>query len=60
MNNKDITPQEAARQYPGAAIDIADDEKVTPCLVDQETHLQNNNPRTSDQPGPPQHPLPKA
>lgn len=32
--------------YPGAATDIADDEKVDAKLVEQETKLLNDNPHT--------------
>lgn len=36
------------RDYPGMAIDSADDEKVTEQRVDARTKAQNNNPRNTD------------
>lgn len=33
------------KQYPGAAIDAADGEKVTSCMEKQYTRELNNNPR---------------
>lgn len=37
--------KEALRDLPGAAVDAADDEKVTPQLVDERTATLNCNPR---------------
>ncbi|MCM1483187.1 MAG: hypothetical protein NC043_02555 [Muribaculaceae bacterium] len=37
-----------ALEYSGVAIDIADDDKVTPELVKERTCTINNNPRNSD------------
>lgn len=36
------------QQYPGAAIDAADNDVVTPALEKQYTRSLNNNPRNSD------------
>lgn len=38
----------AADFYPGANIDIADDEKVTAQAVKNRVKTQNNNPRSHD------------
>lgn len=35
----------AADKYPGAAINIADDEEVTRIMVKDRVAMQNNNPR---------------
>lgn len=43
-----ISEKEALKDYPGAAIDTADNEKVTGKLVDERTKTQNNNPRNND------------
>ena len=40
---KEDKKTQAAGMYPGVAVDIADDEKVTPKEVKQETKLENNN-----------------
>ena len=40
--------EQAMRDYPGMAIDSADDEKVTEQRVDARTKAQNNNPRNTD------------
>ncbi|MCM1111072.1 MAG: hypothetical protein NC336_07690 [Clostridium sp.] len=37
---------QAVQDYPGAAINDADNDKVDDCLVKQRTKLQNNNPRS--------------
>ena len=37
-----------AQEYPGVAVDIADDNKVTDCLEKQYTKELNNNPRNTD------------
>lgn len=37
-----------AATKPGIAVDIADDEKVTKKMVEEETKELNNNPRISD------------
>lgn len=36
------------KRYPGAAVDRADGEKVTPALEKQYTRSLNNNPRNSE------------
>lgn len=38
----------ADNEYPGVAIDRADDEKVSKKLVKERTETINNNPRNSD------------
>ena len=38
----------SAQNYPGAAIDIADDEKVNDRLVKERVKVENNNPRNND------------
>lgn len=43
------TADEGARRYAGVAADIADKEKVSQKLVDQETKILNNNPRNDDE-----------
>lgn len=35
-------------EYPGVAVDRADDNKVTEKEVDARTKVQNNNPRNND------------
>lgn len=40
--------EEAERKYPGAAIDAADDNKVSEKLVDEQTSMLNDNPRNDD------------
>lgn len=44
MENKKLTPEQikAANTKPGAAINIADDEKVNPRLVKERVATQNN------------------
>lgn len=42
------TSEKAAMEYPGVANNIADDEKVTPCLEKQSVKELNNNPRNND------------
>lgn len=37
-----------ARKYPGVAIDISDDEKVSAKAVKDRTCTLNNNPRNND------------
>lgn len=39
---------DAIDYIPGAATGVADDEKVDPSLVKQETRMLNNNPRNTD------------
>lgn len=39
---------EGADTKPGIAVDIADDDKVTPAEVKQYTKELNNNPRNND------------
>ena len=39
---------EAERNYPGAAVDVANDNKVSREMVDEETCELNNNPRNND------------
>lgn len=41
MNTKTQNEQ----QYPGAAVDAANGEKVSPCLTREATRDLNNNPR---------------
>lgn len=48
MSDKETPRTKALQDKPGAAVDKADKEDVTPKMVDQETCLLNNNPRTSD------------
>jgi len=36
------------KEYPGTAIDKADNDKTDPRLVKQEIHELNNNPRDTD------------
>lgn len=38
----------AINNYPGAAINVADNEKVTSRMVKQRVRVQNNNPRNND------------
>lgn len=38
----------AAETLPGVAVNIADDNKVSPELVKQETEMTNNNPRSEN------------
>lgn len=40
----------AEENFPGAAVDRADKEKVDDCLQKQETRMLNNNPRNTDGP----------
>lgn len=42
---------QSADQFPGVAIDIADNEKVTPSTVKERTRTLNNNPRNNGNPG---------
>lgn len=37
----------ASTQYPGVAVDKADDDKVSQTLVDERTSMLNNNPRNN-------------
>lgn len=48
--SKELTDamRKAADNYAGAAIDIADDEKVTPKSVKERTKVINLNPRNQD------------
>lgn len=39
---------EAQREYPGAQIDCADDNKVNPKMVKEDVKDLNNNPRNND------------
>lgn len=41
------TEGKSADKYPGIAVDIDDNEKVTEKEVKQRTHILNNNPRNS-------------
>lgn len=43
---KDTDKEKAAEIYPGVAVDIADDEKVSACEVRQQSFLLNDNPQT--------------
>lgn len=45
---KTATQDKPAEAYPGTAVDIADDEKVTPEMVKQQTKILDNNPRNND------------
>lgn len=49
-SNESITESTARKgdQYPGTAIDIADDEKVNPSMVRDRVKVENNNPRNHD------------
>lgn len=38
----------AAEEFPGVAVDIADDEKESAKMVDEEVKELNNNPRNND------------
>lgn len=38
----------AMSNYPGAAVDSADNDKANECLEKQDTRILNNNPRNSD------------
>lgn len=40
--------EEDVEQFPGVAIDCADDEKVDPRLIKERTKTLNNNPRDTD------------
>ena len=42
---KEFDKTQAEKKYPGAAVDVADGEKVTAEAVKQETAQMNNNPR---------------
>ena len=44
----DNTPDKAAETLPGVDINRADDNKVTPQLLNEETKELNNNPRTNE------------
>ncbi len=45
--NKQKSDERAVRDYRGVDIDIADDDKVTPCSVKQEIHMMNDNPNNA-------------
>lgn len=47
-HDKKESARQAEREYPGAAIDNADNNKVTKKLVDESTCAINNNPRTGE------------
>lgn len=47
MKTKEQTIDE--KNYPSAAIDAADDDKVTSCMEKQYTRELNNNPRNEGQ-----------
>ena len=47
MNKKEQMEQ-AAREYPGAAVNMADQEKDTIKLEKERTCTLNNNPRNTD------------
>ncbi|MCC8175716.1 MAG: hypothetical protein LUC85_01365 [Bacteroidales bacterium] len=57
--DKDLSKEQiiAADELPGAAIDIADDEKVNKEDVKERTHVLGNNPRNNDGPAPAGSPL---
>lgn len=44
----DMTAAEAQQKYPGVETDNADNDKVDPKLVKEETKELNNNPRNND------------
>lgn len=48
MNGCQDPVDKAAASMPGVAVDIADDEKVTPSAVKQYTKELNNNPRNHE------------
>lgn len=45
--NRENKRAAGARNFPGIAIDIADNEEVNRLLVDDETKMLNNNPRNN-------------
>ncbi len=47
-DDKYLTPEEAAQTLPGAAKDIADDEKASEKEVKEDVRTLNNNPRNND------------
>lgn len=46
---KNSQAQAADNEYNGVNVDRADEDKVTPELVKQETDMLNNNPRNEDE-----------
>lgn len=42
-DNKKISKDTALQDFPGAAVDRADNDTTTPELVDQETEIMNKN-----------------
>lgn len=45
---EEVNKRTSLRNNPGAAIDHADDNRVSKKLVDERTKTQNNNPRNND------------
>lgn len=51
MKNSKTTQKEklnGEKEYAGVAINVADDDKVTPEMVKNRVKVQNNNPRNND------------
>lgn len=44
--DKKTSAKKPVDKYPGVAVDKADDDKVNPCLVRQDTKILNNNPHS--------------
>lgn len=50
MDEKDLrNSAEEVDEYPGVAINIADNDKVTDTLVKERTKTLNNNPRNDEE-----------
>lgn len=49
---KNKITQQARQDYPGAAVDAADDNRVDAKMVKQRVHIQNDNPRSNEGPRP--------
>lgn len=52
MDKKNIKKEEEQKDYRGADVNIADDERDTVKLQKQDTCMLNNNPRNDDGPQP--------
>lgn len=52
MSSEEKSELEARKDYPGAAVNEADRDKVSEKLVDERTKDLNNNPRNTDGPKP--------
>lgn len=48
MDTKKELDEKALQDYPGAAIDVADKDKVDPALVKERTATINDNPRSDE------------